>query len=216
MSASGSLSRRQGMDVRGPSDDRSIGHSPGGLELTSMRKRSRPTASASLGLVDAVETLLHRIDALAAVVHELEGENARLRSAGAARTARLTKQVTALQLRVKKLRGRTAGPARPVRRSGDAARPAASLAQRTAPRKPRRIAAASGRPKADRPAVSDTVMRAAIGKLGAPTAAEIAREITRGGEPVSGRAVRFFAERAGATPFRDDAGIRRYRLAPLG
>jgi hypothetical protein len=60
--------------------------------------------------------------------------------------------------------------------------------------------------------VTTEVVRAVIAKLGQGTAAEIASEITRAGVKVSGRAVRFLAERAGAETFRGDDGQRRYRF----
>jgi hypothetical protein len=57
------------------------------------------------------------------------------------------------------------------------------------------------------------VVHAVIAKLGGEaTAAEIAAEITRNGVPVSGRAVRFLAERAGAQTVVGEDGQRRYRV----
>ena len=56
------------------------------------------------------------------------------------------------------------------------------------------------------------VVRAVLAKKGAATAAEIASEITSAGAPVSGRAIRFLAERAGAETFIGGDGQRRYRL----
>ena len=70
----------------------------------------------------------------------------------------------------------------------------------------------SGAGRATPPEVTTEVVRAVIAKLGQGTAAEIASEITRAGVKVSGRAVRFLAERAGAETFRGDDGQRRYRL----
>ena len=49
-----------------------------------------------------------------------------------------------------------------------------------------------------------------IAKLGPSTASEIAHEITSHGEAVSGRAVRFLAERAGARAVVGEDGQRRY------
>ncbi len=60
--------------------------------------------------------------------------------------------------------------------------------------------------------VTTEVVRAVLAKLGEATAAEIAAEITKAGVPVSGRAVRFIAERAGAKTFVGPDGQRRYRL----
>lgn len=180
-----------------------------------MRHTTRSTRPASLGLVDAVELFVHRIESLADRVHRLEDENAQLRTSGAARADRLKAQVAALQVRVERMRAARTAPARGRR---TAVAPALRTVQ-SAPPAPARTAerrrTASARPaKADRTVVSDMVIRATIGKLGTPTASEIAQAITRAGAPVSGRAVRFFAERAGATPFRDAEGVRRYRLAP--
>ena len=72
----------------------------------------------------------------------------------------------------------------------------------------RRRKAAKGR--ATPAAVTPEVVRAVIAKLGPSTASEIAREITSHGEAVSGRAVRFLAERAGAHAVVGEDGQRRY------
>ena len=76
---------------------------------------------------------------------------------------------------------------------------------------------ASGRPKGPKgratpAAVTADVVRAVVAKLGSATASEIASEITLAGVPVSGRAVRFIAERAGATTSVGEDGQRRYRF----
>jgi hypothetical protein len=77
--------------------------------------------------------------------------------------------------------------------------------------RPRRAAAhPSGR--ATPPEVTETVVRAVLSKLGEPTAAEMAAEITRAGTRVSGQALRFLAEKVGASSFVDAQGSRRYRL----
>lgn len=60
--------------------------------------------------------------------------------------------------------------------------------------------------------VTEEVVRAVIGRLGSPTAAEIAGEITKAGTQVSGRAIRFLAERAGASVSVGDDGRRRYHV----
>jgi len=60
--------------------------------------------------------------------------------------------------------------------------------------------------------VTGDVVRAVVAKLGPSTASEVADEITRAGVPVSGRAVRFIAERAGAATVVGDDGKRRYRV----
>jgi len=61
--------------------------------------------------------------------------------------------------------------------------------------------------------VTPAVVRAALGRLGVGTAAEIAKVISDNGTPVSGRAIRFIAERAGAQVEKGSDGQRRYRLA---
>ncbi len=66
--------------------------------------------------------------------------------------------------------------------------------------------------RATPPEVTADVVRAVLAKLGEATAAEVASEITRAGVPVSGRAVRFIAERAGAQTSVGADGQRRYRL----
>ena len=66
--------------------------------------------------------------------------------------------------------------------------------------------------RATPPEVTSDVVRAVIVKLGEATASEIANEITLAGAPVGGRAVRFLAERAGATTRVGEDGQRRYRL----
>jgi hypothetical protein len=74
----------------------------------------------------------------------------------------------------------------------------------------RRVKSTKGR--ATPPEVTADVVRAVLAKLGEATAAEVASEITRAGVPVSGRAVRFIAERAGAQTSVGSDGQRRYRL----
>lgn len=66
--------------------------------------------------------------------------------------------------------------------------------------------------RATPPEVTTDVVRAVLAKLGEATAAQIAAEITTAGAAVSGRAVRFIAERAGAHTFVSEDGQRRYRL----
>lgn len=61
--------------------------------------------------------------------------------------------------------------------------------------------------------VTPELVGSVIGNLGGEaSAAEIAAEITRSGTPVSGRSVRFLAERAGAQSVVGEGGVRRYRL----
>jgi hypothetical protein len=58
------------------------------------------------------------------------------------------------------------------------------------------------------------IVRAVIFKLGKPTASEIAAEVNRaqGSEIVTGRAIRWLAQRAGAQTVEEN-GERRYTLA---
>ena len=103
------------------------------------------------------------------------------------------------------------GESRPRRRR----RTAESTVLAAAPAAPARRRRPRGRAvkgRATPPEVTTEVVRAVIAKLGQGTAAEIASEITRAGVKVSGRAVRFLAERAGAETSRGDDGQRRYRL----
>jgi hypothetical protein len=60
--------------------------------------------------------------------------------------------------------------------------------------------------------VTADVVRAVIRRLGRATAAEIAEEISRGGTPVSGRAVRHIARAAGAVARPGDGGAMVYTL----
>lgn len=88
----------------------------------------------------------------------------------------------------------------------------AQHARRPAPPRPR-AAARAARGRATPPEVTPAVVLAVISKLGSPTAAEIASEISRHGTKVSGRAVRLIAERAGARTQVGADGQRRYRMA---
>lgn len=76
--------------------------------------------------------------------------------------------------------------------------------------RPRKVKGPKGR--ATPPEVTTEVVRAALAKLGTATAGEIAREITKAGASVSGRAIRFLAEGAGARTFVGNDGKRRYTL----
>lgn len=139
-------------------------------------------------LVHAAERLTSRISVLVSEVSALRAENAALR--------REVKEAVALLDR--------AAPAEP-----ESARPGRKA--KVAPvRRRRRPKAAKGR--ATPPSVTTDVVRAVLAKLGSATASEIAQEITQAGAPVSGRAVRFLAERAGAETFVGEDGQRRYRL----
>jgi hypothetical protein len=95
--------------------------------------------------------------------------------------------------------------------------PAAGRRPRTitvagSPIRRRRVRTRGPKGRATPPEVTTEVVRAVLAKLGEATASEIATEITKAGVRVSGRAVRFLAERAGAQTFRGDDGQRRYRI----
>jgi hypothetical protein len=151
-----------------------------------------PTSSANSPIVHAAERLVARIEALVSQVAELKADNATLR--------REVREALAL-----------------IDRAGDAA---------ALPRAPRRAAAPATRqtkgrrrgrgPKgrATPASVTPDIVLATIGKLGSASASEIARELSAHGDQVSGRAVRWLAERAGAATTVGEDGQLRYRLPP--
>jgi hypothetical protein len=144
-------------------------------------------------LVVAAQRLVGRIEVLVVEVAKLRADNASLR--------REVRDAVAL---LESAGSTHSNGQRPGRVSSAAAtRPAAGRRRRR------------GRPPKGRatPAeVTSDVVRAVLVKLGEATAAEIATEITSAGAPVGGRAVRFLAERAGATTRVGEDGQRRYRL----
>jgi hypothetical protein len=148
-----------------------------------------PASGANSPIVQAAERLVTRIEALVTQVAELRADNALLR--------REVREALAL-----------------IDRAGDAA---------AASRGSRRTVAPAGRSKSRRrgkgpkgratPAsVTPDIVLATIGKLGSASASEIARELSGLGDQVSGRAVRWLAERAGAATVVGDDGQLRYRL----
>ncbi len=139
-------------------------------------------------LVVAAQRLVGRIEDLVVEVAKLRADNASLR--------REVRDAVALLDTVGTTRSGT-------RRAVPAPKPAAA-------RRRRRGRAAKGR--ATPAEVTSDVVRAVLVKLGEATASEIAAEITSAGAPVGGRAVRFLAERAGATTRVGEDGQRRYRL----
>lgn len=143
-------------------------------------------------LVLAAQRLVGRIEALVVEVAKLRADNAALR--------REVRDAVALL----ETAGSVQGPGQRAARSHAAtAKPAGS-------RRRRRGRAPKGR--ATPAEVTADVVRAVLVKLGEATAAEIAAEITSAGAPVGGRAVRFLAERAGATTRVGEDGQRRYRF----
>ena len=144
-------------------------------------------------LVAAAQRLAGRIEVLVVEVAKLRSENASLR-------AEVRDAVALLE---------AAGSQRAVDQRTLRGRSTVALKQVSGRRRRR------GRPPKGRatPAeVTSDVVRAVLVKLGEATASEIASEITLAGAPVGGRAVRFLAERAGATTRVGDDGQRRYRL----
>ncbi|HYL70024.1 MAG TPA: hypothetical protein VEY89_01830 [Candidatus Dormibacteraeota bacterium] len=149
-------------------------------------------AAASSPVLQAAERLVSRIESLVSEVGALRAENASLRK-------ELRDALTLFE---------RAGSVA----SGNGALPATRGRKRiaAAPQRRRRRKATKGR--ATPPSVTSEVVRAVLAKLGTATASEIAKEITAAGAPVSGRAVRFLAERAGAQTLVGEDGQRRYRL----
>jgi hypothetical protein len=151
----------------------------------------RDSASgANSPVVQAAERLVSRIEGLVNQVAELKADNAALR--------REVRAAVAL-----------------LERAGDAAAPT-RVARRATASTPRH---AKGRRRGKGPkgratpaSVTPDIVLATIGKLGTATASEIAKELSVLGDQVSGRAVRWLAERAGAATSVGDDGQLRYRL----
>jgi hypothetical protein len=143
-------------------------------------------------LVSAAQRLVARIETLVDEVAKLRADNAALRREVRDAIALFDTAGTGAVDGHRAVRGRAAR-----------VKPAAV-------RRRRKTRAAKGR--ATPAAVTSDVVRAVIIKLGESTASEIAAEITSAGAPVGGRAVRFLAERAGATTRVGEDGQRRYRL----
>jgi hypothetical protein len=166
------------------------------LEAGSGGRRAAPAAhvEGDSPVVRAAERLVHRIETLVEEISRLRADNDELRRQIHEAVSMFERAASA------------AGEARPRRRA------AAADATVAAPGRRRRPRARVAKGRATPPEVTTEVVRAVIAKLGQGTAAEIATEITRAGVKVSGRAVRFLAERAGAETFRGEDGQRRYRL----
>jgi septal ring factor EnvC (AmiA/AmiB activator) len=145
---------------------------------------------ANSPIVQAAERLVSRIEALVNQVAELKADNAALR--------REVREAVALIDRA----GDAAAQPRAVRRA------AAPVARHAKGR--RRGKGPKGR--ATPASVTPDIVLATIGKLGSASASEIARELSGLGDPVSGRAVRWLAERAGAATVVGEDGQLRYRL----
>jgi uncharacterized small protein (DUF1192 family) len=154
----------------------------------------RASADGASPIVRAAERLVQRIETLVDEIARLRADNAKLR-------VEVQEAVALLD------RASSAGPPEGGRRS----RVAVGLAP-APPQRRKRGRGRVARGRATPPEVTPQVVEAAIAKLGEGTASEIADEITRAGVRVSGRAIRFLAERAGAETYRGDDGQRRYRL----
>lgn len=168
------------------------------------RRRRAGAATDGAGLTQSAERMIVQIEALVAEILALRADNDALR--GEVREA-----VTMLDRASAALGGAGVG-ARPAGRRRAAA--AATDAPTTAGRRRRGAGAAPrGRGRVTPSTVTAEAVLATIGKRGTASAKEIAEDISKlAGEPVSGRAIRFIAERAGAKSEIVD-GQRRYRLA---
>ncbi len=155
-----------------------------------VRRDETALAGAPSPIVTAAEKLVVRIEGLVRDVAALRAENAALRGQVRDAVALIERAGTAA--------------------SGDHASPARGRKRAAAATRRRRRKVVKGR--ATPPSVTGEVVRAVLAKLGSATASEIAKEITSAGAPVSGRAVRFLAERAGAQTFVGEDGQRRYRI----
>lgn len=160
---------------------------PDGGAVMRAEEAAGTTVSAGSPLVHAAERLVVRITTLVEEVTALRQENAALR--------REVREAVSLLDHAARAGG------------GIAAERKAKL---TPVRRRRRSKLAKGRATPE--SVTAEVVRAVLAKFGTATAAEIAQEITKAGAPVSGRAVRFLAERAGAQTFVGEDGQRRYRI----
>jgi len=160
------------------------------------RGGAAPRAESESAVVRAGERLVHRIEALVEEIVHLRADNDELRQQIRDAVAMFDRATSAV------------GDSQPRRRR----RAVQGTVAATAPARRRRPRGRGVKGRATPPEVTTEVVRAVIAKLGQGTAAEIASEITRAGVKVSGRAVRFLAERAGAETFRGDDGQRRYRL----
>ncbi|HET9050224.1 MAG TPA: hypothetical protein VFO60_00890 [Candidatus Dormibacteraeota bacterium] len=179
------------------------------IEVDTMRSTSSAGVSRRRARASTGGTLGQTADRMIAQIQELVAEIAALREDNEALRAELQSAVDMLERASAALAG---GRAAVRGRGGRRARPAADAPEDGRRRAPRAAAGtARSRARATPDSVTPEVVRAAIGKLGTATAREIADEISRGGVPVSGRAIRFLAPAAGAR-VEELGGERRYRL----
>ena len=168
--------------------------------------RSRTTAAGSRRALRGAESpLLETADRMVSQIEALVGELAAARTENEALRHELRGAVHMLE-RASAVLGNADGVHRGRRARNRVAEPRARTR-----RGPGRGSSAR-RGRATPAEVTPQVIRATIGKLGPSTAAEIAAAISEAGVQVSGRAVRFLAERAGAQVAVDENGQRRYRL----
>jgi hypothetical protein len=163
---------------------------------TSSGRRSARAGGAS-PLLETAQRMVGQIEALADEMAALRADNEALR--------RELQDAVAMMERASAALG-TTGTGRRRRAAADGEERPRRGAGRGAGRR------GKGKGRATPPEVTADVVRAVLAKKGEATAAEIAAEITRAGVPVSGRAVRFIAERAGAQTSVGSDGQRRYRI----
>jgi hypothetical protein len=166
--------------------------------VTSVPTRRSPRATADgTSLLTAAERMVGQIEALVDEIAALRADNEGLRRELHDAVTMMERASSALGSGGGGTRRRARVEANGTRRAGRA--PAG-----------RRAKVVKGR--ATPAEVTADVVRAVLAKLGEATAAEVAAEITKAGVPVSGRAVRFIAERAGAHTSVGPDGQRRYRV----
>lgn len=167
--------------------------------------RSRRDTGQGSVLLQTAERMVGQIEALVAEIEGLRGDNEGLRAE--------LKDAVAMLDRASRTLGDAGTAGRRGRRRGGAEPEAARRGTRRGVRSATAPRTRRSRGRATPEGVTPQVVHTVIGKLGGEaTAAEIAAEITRAGVPVSGRAVRFLAERAGAMTVVGDDGQRRYRV----
>ncbi|TMC49514.1 MAG: hypothetical protein E6J14_08445 [Chloroflexi bacterium] len=142
-------------------------------------------------LAEVADRMVRQIEDLVSELATLRAENGVLRT-------EVREAVSMMERVSSSLAGRRPGPAK--------------VGGRPASGNGRRAGRGRARGRATPAGVTVDVVKAVLAKLGEATAAEVAAEITRAGAPVSGRAVRFLAERAGAQTSVGQDGQRRYRL----
>ena len=167
--------------------------------VTSVSRRS-PRGAAEPSLLQAAQRMVGQIEALVDEMAALREDNEVLRR-------ELQDAVSMMERASSALGG-----------VGTGRRRARAVAANGEERGRRAVGRAAGRRakgakgRATPPEVTTDVVRAVLAKLGEATAAQIAAEITKAGVPVSGRAVRFIAERGGARTAVGADGQRRYHL----